>query len=308
MVNYRIENITGASFSGTDGTGRTYTLAYSNPGNASFLVQVQGYLLTQYADFTISGGVLTINTYVANSDIVLLNYLTDVTGPTPSGTDYTTASLVAVELKAAAAFSSSTEPTLSTVSNWIAEESRYIDSLTNSVFSEVTASSEVHDYDGSGIFRFPCSPLTEVTTVEYNENGPGDSPSWLTLQSGEGYNYLEYLDEGEIEFIHGINATNKLTPARGKRKFRLTYTKGYATVPGTIQKLATKLVTKRIIESLINSQSNTEGGDIQVGTIRVSDPSNFSVNYVKQMNADIKQYIADIGQEFTVFRTTRVYD
>lgn len=306
MANYRIENITGASFSGSDGTGRTYTLAYANANSAAFFVQVQGVLLTQFYDFTISSGVLTINTYLANADVVVLNYITDSTGIS-SGTSYTTADLVRSELKATDAFTSATDPTLAAVSNWIGEESRFIDSVTNSVFSEVTTSSEVHDYDGADVFRFPASPLTEITTVEYNVNSSNTTPSWVTLQSGEGYNYLEYLGEGEIEFISGTSATHKLTPSPGRRKLRVTYKKGYTEVPGEIQKLATKLVAKRVIETLINSQANTEGGDIQVGTIRVSDPSIFSVNYIKQMKQDIKDYLKDIGQDFTVFRQTRVY-
>ena len=87
----------------------------------------------------------------------------------------------------------------------------------------------------------------------------------------------------------------------------MSYTKGYATTPLEIQKLATLLVSKRVISTILNSQANTEGGSIQVGTIRVSDPGSFSVNYIKGMQDNINELYNNIGFNFKTFRGTRVY-
>jgi hypothetical protein len=130
----------------------------------------------------------------------------------------------------------------------------------------------------------------------------------LLLEGGFGKNYLLYEDVGEVEFINGNNATNIVVPRSGKKRLRASYVYGYAVVPLEIQRLTTLLVAKRVIMSLASSQSNTEGGSIQVGTIRVSDPSNFSVNYLKSLNQEVSDLFGSIGQGLKVFRYDRVYD
>ena len=220
---------------------------------------------------------------------------------------YTTVSLVEAEIRASAVFSSDTTPTLATVNTWIEQESKDIELKTGTVFASTVVSSELNDYNGDGIFRFQAAPLISIDKVEYNVNSNNVAASYVTLETGNGYNYLEYLEEGEMEFISGNLSTNKIHPVQGKKKFMLSYTKGYATTPLEIQKLATLLVAKRTITTLINSQSNTEGGSIQVGTIRVTDPSNFSLDYVKGMSGSINDLYNSIGQNFKTFRGTRVY-
>lgn len=221
---------------------------------------------------------------------------------------YTTAALVAAEIRADTAFSSTTTPTLASVQNWIEEESKMIEIKSGQVFGSTVESSIYFDYDGSGIFRVPKTPVISITGLEYNVNSNNTTSSWVTLQDGYGYNYLTYKDEGEVEFIGGANATNKVSPIAGKKNIRLTYTYGYSSTPLEIQKLCSLLVAKRVILTLINSQGNTEGGDIQVGTIRVSDPSNYSLGYLKSMNQEIDALFSNIGQGLNTFRMTRNYD
>jgi hypothetical protein len=221
---------------------------------------------------------------------------------------YCTTDMVEAELRLETEFDVDTYPSLESVERWITEESKIVELKCGSVFGSTLASSSVFDYDGESIFRLPYSPLISVSKVEYNENDVSDSPSWIELEEGYGKNYLVYLDEGEIEFISGISATNKITPRSGKKRLRITFTYGNVSTPLEIQRLVTLLVSKRVIMSLASSQSNTEGGSIQVGTIRVSDPSNYSVNYLKSMNDEVKDLLASIGQGFKVYRPMRVYD
>ena len=221
---------------------------------------------------------------------------------------YTTATLIEGEVRASAAFSTSTSPTLAQVNGWIEEESKEIEINTGMVFASTAISSELNDYRNvDNILRFPKTPLLSVDKIEYNVNSNNVAASWVTLETGNGYNYLEYLDEGEVEFISGNLASNKISINDGKKKLRLSYTYGYTTTPLEIQKLTTLLVARRIINSLLNDQANTEGGSIQVGTIRVTDPTNFSVSYIQSMNDNINDLYSSIGQKFRTFRGTRVY-
>lgn len=309
MVNYtaRTEVIYGSSFSGTSGdTGRSYVLA--NPGAISqmFTVMVQGTPLSPTVEFTNTSTTVTILNPLDDGFLVVLNYLTLYNGVT--GTAYTTPDLVNVEIRAEAAFSSTTVPSLDTVENWISEESAVIDLMTNSVYSSNLVSSEYVDYDGDPIFRFPTAPVIGVDLIEYNIYNLGQTPSWISLEEGFDKNYLVYSSEGEIEFIPGLNATNRVMPKPGLKRLRVTYRSGYASVPMDIQKLATLMTAKRVIMSLINGQANEEGGAIQVGTISVSDPSNYSVNYLKSLNTEIDTLAKGIGRGFTTYRNSRVYN
>lgn len=221
---------------------------------------------------------------------------------------YTTASLVEADIRASTTFSSSTTPTLGQVNNWIEEESRVVELRTGMVFGSTLSSSTYMDYDGADIFRFPQSPVLSVTKVEYNVFSNGLTPSWVTLEEGFDKNYLVYEDEGEIEFISGSNATHKIKPKAGKKRLRLTYSYGYSTTPLEIQRITTKAVAMRVIESLLNTQANTQGGNIQVGTISVTDPGNYGVGWFKQNREEIEKLYDSIGQNLKVFRLTRRYD
>jgi hypothetical protein len=222
--------------------------------------------------------------------------------------EYCTPGMVAAELRLEEEFGFDTFPSDDDVERWIQEESRIVDIRTGQVFSSTVVSSSLLDYDGGDVFRFPHSPLISLTSLEYNKNHISVEPEWLLLEGGFGKNYLLYEDVGEVEFINGNNALNIVVPREGKKRFRASYVYGYAVVPLEIQRLTTLLVAKRVIMSLASSQSNTEGGSIQVGTIRVSDPSNFSVNYLKSLNQEVSDLFGSIGQGLKVFRFDRVYD
>lgn len=220
---------------------------------------------------------------------------------------YTTLENIQSELRLSTAFDNNTSPSSQDIDRWIQEESKIIELRTGQIFGSTAETSTLYDYDGSGIFRFPHTPIISISNFEYNVYGPNLTSSWIPLTEGDTHDYLLYTDEGEAEFINGANSTYKIRPLGGKKKFRITYTYGYKVTPLDIQKLATMMVAKRVILSLINSQSNTEGGDIQVGTIRVSDPSNYSINYIKSLNEEIESAFKNVGQGLNTFRGTRVY-
>ncbi len=221
---------------------------------------------------------------------------------------YTTLENVQAEIRAENAFDNNTLPSSQDVERYIEEASKVIDLRTGMTFGSTVVSSEYFDYNNADeIFRFPKKPIISIQSIEYNQNGSGMEPSWITLESGYDKNYLLYNEEGEVQFIYGVNATNKVTPQSGYKRLRISYTHGYTVIPSEIQMLCTLLVAKRVIQTLVTSQGNTEGGEVQVGVIRVSDPSNFSISTLKNMNEEIEKLYSDIGQKYKTFTFTRYY-
>lgn len=220
---------------------------------------------------------------------------------------YTTVPYIEAELRLTSSLSSSTIPTSTTVSRWITEASEEVDMLTNNVYSSTTATSVYVDYDGSGILLLPYTAIQSLT-LKYNKNDyTAQSTDWVTLEEGTGKNYLLYSDSGEVVFINGNYATNKLVPCSGAKRFCITTTYGESAVPLSIQHLTTLMVSKRMLLSMINSQANSEGGTIQVGTISISDPSMFSQGYITKLSDEIDRLKADIGVGLIVYRPMRFY-
>lgn len=302
------ESISGTSLTGTDGeANRTYTLTDVNAVAAGMAVYVDGIILQADYHYTLGSGIITFLVPIYDTAIIIINYQALNSTISPSGTSYTSASLVQAELRTSTAFGSLTYPSLDTVNTWIEEESRYIDILTNQVYSSTTVSSCYVDYNGDDVLRFPHAPLISITKVEYNVHSTGANPSWVQLTEGFDKNFISYLPQGEIEFINGVNATVKCTPVSGTKRFRLSYVYGTSTIPLDIQKLATLLVTKRVLLSLASSQANTEGGSIQIGTIQITDPTSYGISYISNLGKEIDDYVAKIGRGFKVYRPTRVY-
>lgn len=221
---------------------------------------------------------------------------------------YTTLSLVEAEVRASTPLSASTIPTSTSVITWIEESSKEIELKTGELFSSTVASSILFDYDGENIFRLPFSELISIDKVEYNKEPINYTPNWVVLQNGGVYDYITYLPEGEIHFVSGVSSSNNVIPLSGKQRLRISYKYGSNSTPLHIQRLATLLVAKRIILSLATNQANTAGGEIQIGTIRITDPSSYGIQYLNNMNSEIDRLYKDIGNGLKTFRLTRVYD
>lgn len=210
---------------------------------------------------------------------------------------YTTATYVEQELQASATFDTSTTPTLETVNRWIDEVDDYIEELAGRSF-ENTSYSEIIDYDGRLTIPLRHSPLTSVTRVLYTEYPLGSSDYALsnTASASTDYSYTEY------------NGTLLITrPSiflQGPKTIQVDYNAGYATIPSTVQMLATKLVAQRVLNSLLNSNVNTgnDGGEISVGSIKIVEPASYGVNSFKELGNTIKELEQNIIGKFRVHR------
>lgn len=213
---------------------------------------------------------------------------------------YTTVDLVSAELNGVI-ISSTTAPSSTTVTNWITEEDSNIDLMTGQTWTSTTVTDEAYDYDGSGYLRLLNAPVISLTSTSYEANGIGaSSESWTDLTEGRTNDYIAYLSDGELDFISSVPA--------GKQNVKVSYVYGYDTTPGYIQRLATLKVVQRFISAGVNSSAKDEGGSVSVGDISISDPSNFSADYVKSIDTEIRHIIDyDIGKS-KVHRKKRYYN
>jgi hypothetical protein len=223
---------------------------------------------------------------------------------------YTTAELVQAELRLTTEFSPDTLPTDTSIDAWITQASRQVELMTNTIFTRTTTSSELYDWSATTtILNLPVSDLISVTKVEYNISGAGVTPSWVTLTEGQDADYIVYTAYNEIEFTRGTNAVVKGYPGYGKQKLRLTYIHGFSTTPLEVQYLTTLIVAKRVVQTLMAYQANTKMGEVTVGPVRVADPSQFSINYMRFINDEIDRVANSLALTYKTFKfSTRSYD
>lgn len=211
--------------------------------------------------------------------------------------EYTTASLVQAELQSSTAFSSSTTPTLSDVTNWIQEESAYINSLADTTFSSTAVSSEFIDFDGGSTIWLEYAPIISVSRVQYNANRLGSSTTdWADKVADS--DYTIYNDAGYLAVLSGW------TPKTGRKRVAVDYTYGYTTTPLEVQMLCTKLVARRVLETLIakNVNERNDGGTVSVGSISIVEPSTYGVNSYRQLMTDIADLKKNIVDNFKIQR------
>ena len=195
-------------------------------------------------------------------------------------------------------------PSSSTVTGWIEEAEQVIDDITNTTYTTATASSELYDYDGSGVLFLANAPTISINELKKEVKGIGaESSEWEVLLEGRtsDKDFYVYLDEGEIRF-HGTN-----TPTKGYKNIMVSYDYGMDSVPGDIERLSTLMVARRVIMSVINKSATEEGGSVSVGTIKVDDPSKFGHDHLKEMKAEELSIIDHVGR-FKTYRFKRVYD
>jgi hypothetical protein len=286
----------GSDFTGSEGVGRTYTISILSIVANSIDVRQNNNILIPETDFTYSSStnILTLNTYLSDSEYITLFYSTSTEAAT--GNQYTTAELVQAELRASTAFTSSTTPTLATINIWINEASRIIDSISGTVYGS-TEYTEYFDYEGSDRIQLRNSPIISISSIAENTASAGETASWDTQVSET--DYLLYENKGEILVVPG-----KWSPKDGYKNIKIVYTAGYSSIPAKVQMLATKMVTQRVLSSLISSnvEEGNDGGSISVGSISIVEPASYGVNSYKQLKTDIEDLKKELISGFVVLR------
>lgn len=212
---------------------------------------------------------------------------------------YTTPTLIEAEIRASANLSSTTVPSLSQVTSWIAETDAYIDHLSSNAYAQQTVADEYVDYNWQSELILRKSPVISVSSLLYNTNtlGSSDGEGWLT--KAEGTDYVINKPAGTL-----ILPFTTFSPKPGIRRFKVTYVAGYSSTPPVVQMLATKMVAARIIDSLLSSNVNegNDGGSISVGSISIVEPASYGVNTFKTIKSEIAQLQQDLVRNFSVYR------
>ena len=213
---------------------------------------------------------------------------------------YTTPELIRQEIRAENPFSESTYPNLDTVNEWITQAESEIDMRTGNSYSQTSVTDKVFDWEGfDNILR--TEDVMSSVVLSYNDQAAGETPSW-TLKT-EDIDYYVYGDVGEVEFV-----PSKFKPLSGKKRFKLSYTKGSSSVPAVIERLCTLMVSQRVVQSVIQEQAySNSGGEVQVGTIKVGNPSNFSVEGFKKNNEEIERLFRLVVGDRKFNRISRAY-
>ena len=212
---------------------------------------------------------------------------------------YTTTTLIEAEIRASASLSATSIPSLTQVTNWMAETDAYIDHLSSNSYAQQTVVDEYIDYEGESELILRKSPVISVTSLLYNTNSLGSDlgEGWAIKTSGT--DYVLNKPTGTL-----ILPFTSFSPTIGRRKFKTTYVAGYGTTPPVVQMLATKMVAVRIIDSLLSSNVNegNDGGSISVGSISIVEPASYGVNTYKTLKDEIKNLQTDLVRNFSVYR------
>lgn len=286
----------GTDFSGSEGTGRTYTISIPDIVSTSIDIRQNNNILIPETDFTyVSGtGLLTLNTYLSDSEYITIFYTTSA--EVAAGNLYTTPELVQAELRTTTAFSSSTNPSLATVNIWINEISRMIDNISGTNYGS-TQYTEYFDYDGADRIQVRNSPIISVSSLLENTSSAGETETWVERVSGT--DFLIYNNRGEILVV-----PSKWSPKNGYKNIKIIYTAGYSSIPAIVQMLATKMVTDRVLSTLISSNINegNDGGSISVGSISITEPASYGVTSYKQLKTNIQDLKKELITGFVVLR------
>jgi len=210
---------------------------------------------------------------------------------------YTDDTAVAHELRTTDLFAETTIPSLEDVSEWIGQNSDYIDGLANKSFiaSDYT---QYFDFDGTTDLYLKNTPVNSITSIRYNDARLGDSDNWVTKT--EGTDFIYYPDKGFIKII----TRNWSTISAGFRNIEVVYNAGFLVVPGSIKLLVTKMVASKVISTLLNEniEGRNDGGSISVGDIKIVEPGAYGVNSYKNLNQDIKDMQNDLVNGYRVYR------
>jgi len=215
---------------------------------------------------------------------------------------YSSITLVEQELNlTAGSINSSSLPSSTAVSNWLTEADNQVDLMTGNVYSSSLESSVEFDWESNdNLLR--VKPFSSVNSLWYSSEAAGETPSW-TLKT-ENTDYYTHGEEGEIEFEYA-----KFKPVTGKRRFMLTYTTGASSVPASIQSATTKIVANRVVSAVVANQATEQsGGSVQVGTIKIEDPTAFSITAYKARQLEANDYLKSVIGTFKTYRIARAYD
>lgn len=211
---------------------------------------------------------------------------------------YITASAVQSELQSTVEFGANTVPSLTTVTEWIEEESSALDDDLGMSY-ESTSNTVLLDYKGEDILTMKNSPIISVDKFEYCPVSVSTRTTSDWEEKTEDTDFTVYNDRGEIVIL-----TKRFNPKIGMKRFRIVYTSGYSSTPAKISRYIKKAVALRVLNTLISRNVNerNDGGSVSVGSISIVEPDSYGVNSYKQLKEDVSELYKDLVKSSGVHR------
>jgi len=164
-------------------------------------------------------------------------------------------------------FTTSSNPTNTTVTDFISQSDEFIDSFCGHNWLLNTENDEYRDGLGygprAGMIILKYGPVISVESVEYYSGAEwkNDTYEGMPQDYPDKQCYYVYLDEGTI-FFHKLRLT-------GRKVYRIAYTWGYETIPDTVQDLSACLAALKVIAYL----SGPTFANYSIGDLRAEYPS-----------------------------------
>ena len=277
----RVENLTGADFSGSNGdSGRTYTYIYSNYlTDAGSSVRISGtfqYLTDNYTLSAADPPVITIVGALFDDEPVQINYDTGIEA-TGASADvvYCTATDVARYLQLDFTLGAGTTPTETDVEQNIIDAQDEIDRQTHHAWRESQVLNEFYNFptEGRTYSRYGLGGDLYTTGLKidlrHRKIKDFDTNEGDKLEIWNGTEYVDWIttktegraDDFWIDQEQGMLYVRYFYPFFIERAIRLSYRFGDATVPNDIRKATAMLAAIDYISSDDRSSMLNETGD-----------------------------------------------
>ena len=177
---------------------------------------------------------------------------------------YTNLSLIVAEL--GHDINETTLPNSAQVQEWIDEVEAEIDLETGTSFTTNTVTDEYYDYQGGNRLILKNKPIISISALAYNENGLGESASWISLTEGYANDYLLYKSPALIK-LHSLN----YSVPYGNQVIKTSYTWGITDTKYTklVQRIATLMVVERILDMKMAKIRSKSPLDMNIGELSI---------------------------------------
>jgi hypothetical protein len=195
-------------------------------------------------------------------------------------------------------FDTTTVPTSSAITDYIAWATALINKETGTAFESTTVTDSIFnavtmEYEGLTALKMPKKPIVSVTNFYVDEVALGSNTTTTWTARTEGRvstaDYVIIADDGLLAFHHDA-------PTDGILNIKSTYVYGYSTLPADVEKLATLLVVREILRAKLANSTYSSSDNITVGPISISKASSSGSVGVKELQEEIDEAWKVVGR------------
>lgn len=291
------ENIRGSDLSGSSGdTDRTYELANASGNNVGMQVYINGtFAHPAGADYTFVSATNTITFVNAILDTAYISIYYTTGSLSVTGALYCTASDIQRGLGKDIAFSTTSNPTLDEVEDYIEEAQGEINKFTRRSWKQETVTNEFYDIPPNTEYVYALG-VPIYMKRRFIKDFDTDAGDKIEVWNGSDYDdWVATKTEGRendywLDNIQGILYLRVYYRWIRMKAVRLTYRYGETTVPPDIRKAAMLLTVIRILSTDDRSVMLNETGD--------PTRQNYTER-INKMQAEVDRIISNNAEYFT---------